>query len=78
MFGAVFLNEKMCMKTSRLSLNDNKDFIEESLQLANHDRRGVELVSRTSASLEEKRVWPTVKKTLTEVQNEQKHHKMSP
>lgn len=51
------------MKTSRLSLNDNKHFIEELLQLTNRLRRGVD--SRSSAGMEKKMcVRTTEKKTL--------------
>jgi hypothetical protein len=46
MFGAVFFNENSCMKMSHLSLNDNKDFIEKSLLLTNHGRRGVDFGSK--------------------------------
>jgi hypothetical protein len=60
MFGAVFPNEKMCMKTSHVSLNDNKDFIEESLLLTNHRQRGIDVGS----------------KQPKKVQKEQRCHKM--
>ena len=42
MFGAVFLNETMCMKTSRVWLNANKAFIDASLRLPHHPPRGVD------------------------------------
>ena len=65
MFGAGFLNEKMCMKTNRLLLNNNKDFIEESLLLTNHRRRGVDFGLPPELVLCSR----TAEETLTKVQN---------
>jgi hypothetical protein len=58
-------------------LNDNKYFFEESLQLTNHGQRGIDFGSQTLADFEKNNCVPEQpKKKLTEVQNEQKCHKM--